>query len=83
MSTRQSECSSHEQGPSFSAPSGTKTMSFAEIVRGREASVRMTDDYLLYAVDLVMVVTGKDRDYSGQVIAFITCPIRFAIWYFS
>ena len=42
-------------------------MSFAEIVKGRDASVRMTDDGYLYAVDLAMVMTGKDRDYAGQV----------------
>ena len=79
MSTPFPKCSGHEQDPSPGAPSGSKIMSFAEIVRGREASVRMTDDFLLYAVDLVMVVTGKDRDYSGQVIAFVTFPTRFAI----
>jgi hypothetical protein len=44
-----------------------KTISFAEIVQGRDASVRMTDDHLLYAVDLAMVGTGKSRNYSGQV----------------
>lgn len=33
-------------------------MSFAEIVGGRDASVRLTEDKLIYAVDLVMVVTG-------------------------
>lgn len=43
-------------------------MSFAEIVKGRDASVRMTDDGYLYAVDLVMVMTGADRNYAGQVI---------------
>lgn len=45
-----------------------KTMSFAEIVRGRDASVRLTDDGYLYAVDLVMVMTGADRNYAAQVI---------------
>jgi len=48
-------------------PSG-KTFSFAEIVHGRGSSVRVTDDGLLYAVDLVMVITGKDRDQAGHVI---------------
>ncbi len=51
-------------------PSG-KTFSFAEIVHGRDSSVRVTDDGLFYAVDLVMVVTGKDRDYAGQIIRSI------------
>lgn len=54
-----------------------KTISFAEIVHGRDASVRVTEDNLLYAVDLAMVVTGKDRDHAGQV----DFPIRY--WNFS
>jgi hypothetical protein len=53
----------------------TRTFSFAEIVHGHESSVRVTDDGLLYAVDLVMVVTGKDRDYAGQVIRSISPDI--------
>ena len=44
-----------------------KTISFVEIVKGRDASVRVTEDGLLYAVDLVMVMTGKDRDHASQV----------------
>lgn len=43
-----------------------KTFSFAEIIHGRDASVRVTNDGLLYAVDLVMVMTGASRDYAGQ-----------------
>jgi len=34
-------------------------ISFEEIVQGRDSIVRVTDDSLLYAVDLAMVVTGK------------------------
>ena len=52
-----------------------KMLSFAEIVHGRESSVRITDDGLLFAVDLVMVVTGKDRDYAGQVLRSISHEI--------
>ena len=44
-----------------------KTFSFAEIVRDRDAAVRITDDGYFYAVDLSMVMTGKDRDHAGQV----------------
>ena len=36
-----------------------KVMSFAEVVQGREASVRVTHDGFLYAVDLVKAITGK------------------------
>jgi hypothetical protein len=46
-------------------------LSFEEIVKGRDASVRVTTDNLIYAVDLAMVVTGKERDYSGQILRTI------------
>ena len=52
-----------------------KMLSFAEIVHGRESSVRITDDGLLFAVDLVMVVTGKDRDHAGQALRSISHEI--------
>ena len=55
-------------------PNG-KSFSFAEIVHGRDSSVRVTDDGLLYAVDLVMVITGKDRDHAGQAIRDISDKI--------
>ena len=44
------------------------TISFSDIVKDREATVRITDDKMIYAVDLVMVVTGKDRNQAGYVI---------------
>ena len=46
--------------------SACKYLSFEEIVHGRDASVRITDDGMLFAVDLVMVVTGKDRNNAGR-----------------
>ena len=46
----------------------TQYMSFAEIVQGRDSNVRMTHDGLIYAVDLVMVVTGKNRNDSAKDI---------------
>jgi len=45
-----------------------KTISFDELVQGRDSTVRVTEDRLLYAVDLVMVVTGKNRDDSARSI---------------
>jgi hypothetical protein len=45
-----------------------QTISFAEIIRGRDATVRVTHDHLIYAVDLVMVMNGADRRYASQVI---------------
>jgi len=43
-----------------------KSFSFAEIVQGRDSSVPVTDDGLLHAVQLVMVMTGKDRNSAGR-----------------
>ena len=45
-----------------------KTISFDEIVKGHDSTVRVTDDGLLYAVDLVMAITGKDGNDSGLVL---------------
>ena len=42
------------------------TLSFAEIVQGRDSSVPVTADGMLYAVQLVMVMTGKDRNCAGR-----------------
>lgn len=45
-----------------------KLLSFAEIVQGRDASVRVTDDGMLDVVDLVMVVTGKNCNHSNELL---------------
>lgn len=45
-----------------------KTLSFSEIVRGRDASVRVTEDGYLYAIELTQVMTGADAKYASQVI---------------
>jgi hypothetical protein len=45
-----------------------KYFSFAEIVKGRDASVRVTEDMMFWVVDLAMVVTGKDRNNAGRDI---------------
>ena len=47
----------------------SKMISFAELIPGRDASVRHTDDKLLYAVDLTMVVHGSDRNVASKVIS--------------
>ena len=52
-----------------------QSISFAEIVRDRDATVRVTSDGLLYAVDLVLVVTGKDRNQAGEVLRRISDEI--------
>ena len=43
-----------------------RKFSFAEIVQGRDASVRVTEDNLLVAVDLVMVASGKTKNDAGK-----------------
>lgn len=50
------------------AGSSGNMISFAEIVQGRDASVRVTVDGMIYAVDLVMVVTGLSRDDAGKTL---------------
>jgi hypothetical protein len=49
-----------------------QSISFAEIIHGRDSTVRVTHDHLIYAVDLVMVMTGKDRDHAGQALRGIS-----------
>jgi len=49
-----------------------QALSFAEIIKGRDSSVRVTQDHMIYAVDLVMVMTGKDRDHAGQALRGIS-----------
>jgi hypothetical protein len=44
------------------------TISFASIVHGRDASVRITDDGLADVVDTVMVVTGKNCNHSNELL---------------
>lgn len=51
--------------------SACKFLSFEEIVHGRDATVRITDDGMLFVVDLVVVVTGKSRDDASKVIRMI------------
>ena len=48
--------------------SNSKSISFDELVKGRNSTVRMRPDELLYAVDLVMVVTGKNQHDAARVI---------------
>ncbi len=43
-------------------------ISFAEIIHGRDATVRVTHDHMIYAVDLVMVMTGLARDQAGLAL---------------
>ena len=44
------------------------SISFAEIIHGRDSTVRVTHDHLIYAVDLVMVVSALERDQAGLAL---------------
>lgn len=55
------------------------TISFAEIIQNREADVRVTQDGLIFAVDLVMVMTGKSRDDSGKALRNISDEIFLSV----
>jgi hypothetical protein len=46
----------------------SKCIIFTEIVQGRDASVRVTEDGMIWAVDLIMVVSGKSRDDSSKIL---------------
>ncbi len=45
-----------------------KTISFEEVVQDRDTTVRVTDDGMIYAIDLVIAMTGKDRNDAGQIL---------------
>jgi hypothetical protein len=51
------------------------TISFDEIVHGRDANVRVSLDGKLYAVDLVMVVTGKTFRQAKEVLRCINSSV--------
>jgi hypothetical protein len=48
--------------------SACKYLSFEEIVHGRDATVRITDDGFIHVIDLVMVISGMSRDDAGKTI---------------
>jgi hypothetical protein len=52
-----------------------KFLSFAEIVQDRDSLVKITEDGMLFAVDLVMVMTGKDRNMAADVLRRIPCEL--------
>ena len=46
----------------------SRTISFAEVVKDRKSDVKVTDDRLIYAVELVMVMSNQTRDHAGKTI---------------
>ena len=49
----------------MAAALSTKTLSFDEILPGN--SVRITEDKLIYAIDLVMVITGENKVQASSI----------------
>jgi hypothetical protein len=43
-----------------------KKFSFAEIIKGRDSSVPLSDDNLFYAVDLGMMISGISLHYPNK-----------------
>jgi hypothetical protein len=58
-------------------------ISFSEIVKGDNSSVRVTEDNLIHAIDLAMVVMGKGRDYAGQVLRNIPDTVFDPEWFIN
>lgn len=56
------------RGARHSQMASSKFLSFAEIVQGRDANVRVTEDGLVDLVDLVMTFTGKNCNDSNEVL---------------
>lgn len=45
----------------------SSVLSFSEVVKDRNANVRITSDGMVHAVDLTVVFTGKDPNQSTEV----------------
>lgn len=50
---------------------GRRMISFAEIIHDRKTAVRVTDDGLVFAIDLVMALTGRDKNNANQSLRAI------------
>ena len=44
------------------------SISFAELIQGRDSSARVTDDGLVDLVDVVMIITAKNSNHSNEVM---------------
>ena len=60
------DCTVHSYRMAYLSTHLEKTVSFAEIIQGRDSSVPVTADGMLHAVQLVMTMTGKDRNCAGR-----------------
>jgi len=50
------------------ASAQTKTITFEDIVQGRDSTVRVTNDGLIYAVDLVVAITDQERHHAAKTL---------------
>lgn len=53
----------------------SKSLSFAELIRERESSVKVTDDGLVDVINVIMVLTGKDSDRSKEVLSNLSLSV--------
>jgi hypothetical protein len=49
-------------------------LSFAEIIQGRDASVYVTHDNMMIAVDLAVVLSGKNRFCVSAINKYCETP---------
>ena len=45
-----------------------QAITFEEVIKGRAATVRVTEDGMLWVIDLIMAITGKNRDDAGKAL---------------
>ena len=45
-----------------------QAITFEEVIKGRAATVRVTEDGMLWVIDLIMAITGKKRDDAGKAL---------------
>lgn len=48
--------------------SAPEFLSFSSVVEHEQSKVRLTSDKMIFAVDLVMSITGKDRNNAARVL---------------
>lgn len=64
----QQNTTNQHQAATMSCSKPIQSISFAEIIRGRDSTIRVTHDHLIYAVDLVIVVSDLERNQAGLAL---------------
>ena len=57
----------------------SRVISFTDLTRGRQSSVRVTSDGLIHAVEFTMVVTGLKKDQAGLALRRVIKKIAIKI----